>query len=126
LANELLIGCALPEIFWISRACLPPPSHYGFSSKRLPLLAAKVHYSGARGVPFTALLPHTGCMSLAAITCPPLRRNTTHAFTPIRFSCFVPYCGLEPGLHDLGAREAYILTLFRPRLVPRCFSRVVA
>jgi hypothetical protein len=46
---------------------LNPPLITAFS-KRLPDLAGKVHHSGARGIPFTALLPHPSCMSLAAIT----------------------------------------------------------
>ena len=37
--------------------------HYGLFSERLPLLVGKVHHSGARGVPFTAVLPHQSCMS---------------------------------------------------------------
>jgi hypothetical protein len=68
------------------------PPHYGFS-ERPPDLAGKVHYSGARGIPFTALLPHPSCMSLAAITwlymsfSTGLRRDAMHTFTPIRGSC---------------------------------------
>jgi hypothetical protein len=82
------------------------PPHYDFS-ERQPDLAGKVHYSGARGIPFMALLPRPSCMSSAAITWPymlfstGLRRDVMHTFTPIRGSCthvcpvlFV----LEPGL----------------------------
>jgi hypothetical protein len=66
--------------------------HYGFS-ERPPDLAGKVRYDGARGIPFTALLPHPSCMSLAAITWlymlfpTGLRRDDMHTFTPIRRSC---------------------------------------
>jgi len=94
------------------------PPHYGLSTKRLPPLAEKVHSSGARGVLLTAFLPHTGCMSLAAISWLYILSSTAdyavtlHTLTPIRCSCFVPRFVLEP-------RSLY-------RLVPRCFSRVMA
>lgn len=54
-----------PHIIGYLKPAYPP--HYGLTSKRLPLLAGEVHCSGARGVPFTAFLPHPGCMPLADI-----------------------------------------------------------
>ena len=78
------------------------PPHYGLSTKRLPLLAEKVHSSGARGVLFTAFLPHPGCMSLAAISWLYISSTTIdyavtlRTLSPIRCSYFVPRFVLEP------------------------------
>lgn len=87
--------------------------HYGFSG-RSPDLAGNVHYSGARGIPFTASLPHPSCMSLATIirlyilfSTGPLR-DAMHTFTLLRGSC-IHVVRSGPGL---GIRK----------LIPSCSS----
>ena len=76
---------------WLSQACLH--LHYGLSSERLPHLARKVHDSGPRGVPFTALHPHPSCMSSSTINSLDISspskdyaRDATHEFMRIRLS----------------------------------------
>ena len=84
--------------------------HYGLRSERLPLLAERVHFPGARGILFTAFLPHPGCMSLAAISWLYML-STTSDYAVTLCSCCVSRFVLEPGLRDLDAQEAYTLAL---------------
>jgi hypothetical protein len=67
----------------------------------------------------------SGCIVYSLQYCAVTPCTRLHSFEAHALMCVLRSC-LGPGLHDLGIRKLIPLTLFRPRLVPQHFSRVIA